>query len=98
MAIFKLRRPKNQWPSPDAPTYYDVYYFKLHANGKQILRNTHATDKAMAEKVEAAARRKIRAEGWRGLMDALEPTKARRTLATLGDIVDAYLDNGIRRW
>ncbi len=97
MSVFKLRRPKSQWPSPDKPVYYETYYFKIHGEGgKQILRTTHATDRAAAEKVEAAAKRKIKQAGWQGLLDALEPMKARRTLATLGDIADAYLDEAIQ--
>ena len=97
MSVFKLRRPKSQWASPEVPEFYDTYYMKLHgAEGKQMLRNTHATDKALAAKVEAAARRKVREEGWQGLLDALEPVKARRTLATLGDIETAYLKEGVQ--
>ncbi len=97
MSVFKLRRPKSQWASAEVPEFYETYYMKLHGpDGKQVLRNTHATDKALAGKIEAAARRKIREESWQGLLDALEPTKARRTLATLGDIETAYLLEGVQ--
>jgi integrase len=97
MSVFKLRRPKSQWKSPTEPAYYDTYYFKLHGEGgKQILRTTHATDKAAAEKVESAAKRKVKTSGWQALLDALEPGKARRTLATLGDIEAAYMDEAVQ--
>lgn len=97
MAVFKLRRPKSAWPSPEVPAFYETYYMKFYgADGEQILRNTHATDKALAEKVEAAAKRKVKAEGWQAMMDALEPTKARQTGALLGHVADAYMDAAVQ--
>lgn len=97
MAIFKPRRPKSEWPSSDSPNFYDTYYLKLRsADGKQLFRNTFATTKEAAAKVEAAAKAKIKAEGWQALMDALEPTKARQTGAKLGCIADAYMDGAVQ--
>ena len=97
MAVFKLRRPKSQWSAPDQPSYYPDYYFKIRdSSGKQLLRCTSTADKALACKLEAAALRKVKEDGWQAMFDALEPTKSRRTLATLGDIADAYLDEAVR--
>jgi|GEM_PF-4715941 len=97
MSVFKLRRPKAQWSNPEVPEFYDTYYLKIRgADGRQILRNTNATDKALAERLEAAAKRKIKAEGWQAMMDALEPVKGRATLCTFKQLFEAYEAEGVK--
>lgn len=66
------------------------YYARFQVNKKEYNRTTKCTDKAKALKV-ARVMRAAAIEGTRESLAALEKSKARSDVATIGAIVDVYL-------
>jgi integrase len=96
MATIKLRRPRDQWADPDNPEYYESYYMKIRWRGRQILRKTGETVKARAEAIERKLVAELNGERWEAVFALLEDSKLRRTGATVGEVIAAYMAPGVR--
>jgi len=74
----------------------ETFYFKVHFQGKQYLRNCFTTDKAKAIQVENAWKRKLREGRAAEFLAALDGQRARRMCCTIGAIVKAWEDDAVR--
>ncbi len=68
----------------------ETYYFKFRVQNRQILRNCFTSERAKAERIEAAWKRKLREGRAAEFLEALDGLKGRRACCTIGEICGAW--------
>lgn len=92
MSVFRKLLPKARWADPSVPERSDTWSVNFQWRGRQIIRDTKMTRKADAEAFLRRLRAELASERAGEVFAAFEASKLRRTGASLGQVVAAYLD------